>query len=56
MMTGELTVRVELIRKLGGSMVSSLASAEHTYKTSKAANEDYDLLAKMLEKFKAIEE
>ncbi len=56
-MTDELTVQVSLIRKLGESMTAAVEHhVEHTYKSEKAAREDFALLSKMLEKFKEIPE
>jgi len=54
----ELTVQVSLIRKDPDGGITSIMEhpVEHTYRTQKAAREDYELLCKMLNKFKEIKE
>ena len=54
----ELTVEISLIRKAPHGGINSIAAhpVEHTYRTQKAARSDYELLCKMLNKFKEIKE
>jgi len=53
-----LTIQVSLIRKAEEGGISSIAEhpVEHTYKTQKAAREDYELLVKLFKRIIAIPE